>query len=142
MSAGWAKFMDWMQTLCQTAPWKAGSHRLAAWNSAFDREMLGRWRQDARGPNTDPALPDWPEFSVHGCVASNGCLQAAWRQWLAQQGQQVPKYGSLQAALDCFELPVQPKPHDAVTDARMAGHVWWAMELRHRRAHRARVGPI
>jgi len=137
MSAGWDKFMSWVQTLCTAGPWRHGSHRLAAWNSAFDREMLARWRAAAKGRGTEPELPVWPEFSVHGAAAPNGCIQAAWRGWLAQQGREVPRHGALKAALACFALPPQPEPHDAVTDARMAGHVWWAMESRHRRLTRA-----
>jgi len=29
-------------------------------------------------------------------------------------------------------LPPQPLPHDAVSDARLAGLIWWEMESRYR----------
>jgi hypothetical protein len=80
-----------------------------------------------------PNVSRWPEFSVGGYTAPNGCLQTAYREWATDMPDiPTPKYGSLRSALYQFNLPNQSKKHDAVEDARLAGLVWWAMESRFR----------
>jgi DNA polymerase III epsilon subunit-like protein len=136
MAAGYEKFTAWLRTLGSRHPWVGGEHRLAAWNAKFDHWMIQQWQKGAymRAVTLDP----WPSFSVAGYTAEGGCLQAAYRNWAEDQPDvATPKYGSLASAARVFSLGPQPTPHDAVSDARLAGQVWWAMECWHR-ANRGR----
>ena len=126
MAAGWEKFTAWIQQVGSTSAYKGGDHKLSAWNVDFDRTILLLW-QRAANPGQRIEDAPWPSFTEGSFVAKNGCAQHLFWDYLKSQGGKVQYKNTLQSALDHFALPPQPVPHDALSDARAAAQVWWAI---------------
>lgn len=126
MTAGWEKFTVWMQQVACIPAYKGGNHNLSAWNVDFDRTILLLWQRAANPGQRIEDVP-WPSFAEGSFVAKNGCAQHLFWEYLKSGGGKVQYKNTLQSALNHFALPPQPVPHDALSDARAAAQVWWAI---------------
>ena len=128
MVAGWEKFTAWIKQVAEIPAYRGGQHFLSAWNVEFDRTVLLYW-QRAANPGLKVEDKKWSSFTEGQFVARDGCAQHLYYEYLKSRGGTRQYKNTLSSALDHFQLPPQPVPHDALSDARAAANVVWRIRL-------------
>ncbi len=122
---GWQLWVNWVKELCARPEYTGGEHKLAAWNAAFDSEIVRRWGQRVAPQSSH--FSGWPSWLVAGkYLAVQGCLMKAYEKWMQYHAVKGSK--KLTEASQRFGLGAQADIHDALEDARMAAAVWRKME--------------